>query len=112
MNYLGRLRKLLFSDSFDVRDVTQNFRHRSRGGIVVALVQAKVLWLLWRRERTLDDDGIQSRLQNEVIVDVGTYDDDSKRPAVSLDKEALFDSHLSTVCGVWTDPLASVFLFR
>ena len=87
----------LFTDAPDVRPVVFVFGRFASTGIVVALVQTKVLRRLFR---ALHDDRRERFCQALGIVDVGRCDHDAERAAVGFDDETFLGAGFSPIRGV------------
>lgn len=109
MGFLTLSILLLFADAANVSRVTALGEDGFRRLIIVAFVQAQMLWRFLRWLRTFHHNGIQGRRQKQVVVYVCACDADSQGAASFFNKQALFDAQLATVGGVRADAFAFGF---
>jgi hypothetical protein len=79
--------------------------------VIVAGVQAEVLWLGLGRLWALDHDRLDRLGQQQVVVDVGRGDDDCQRSTTALDQQAFFEPFLPRSVGlgpIWSPPLRAL----
>src|SRR5690349_17232655 len=99
--------QLLLADFADVWDVLGVVGRVSARGVVVALVQAQVLWVLvW--VGTLHHDSLYGRLQQLGVVAVGPVDDNPQRPALLVHHDTAFGALFAAISRVFAHLVAAV----
>src|SRR6267142_677261 len=71
--------------------------------VVVCFVQAKMLRVLLGRLRPIHYDGLDGFLQQLVVVDIRTVNDDAERTTLLVDDQATFDTVFPAIRGVAAD---------
>jgi len=99
--FLAALRlRLLSASGADVPAVAVLFDNFPARPVIVAGVQAQVLWLGLGRLWALNHDRLDCLGQQQVVVDVGWGDDDSQRPSLTIDQQGFFEPHLPRSVGL------------
>lgn len=89
------------SSTSDVRGDASSPNRRFGVGVVVALVQAEVLWPSWTARR-FQHDGIECRANHPFVVDVGTRDKHGQRNSSSIRENVAFHAEFPAVRRVRT----------
>jgi hypothetical protein len=76
------------------------FDNLSAQPIIVAGVEAEILWLSLRWLRTLDHDRFDRLSQQEMIIDIGRGDDDRQWPSPAINQQAFFEPCLARSVGL------------
>src|ERR1043166_4675441 len=99
---LGPVARLVFlADLPDVGGMSPRCRRLPSRGVVVALVQAQVLWSFRSRLGAVDYHGFNRRLQEFAVRNVGPVYEPSQRATLLLDQQAGLGAGFGTIRGVF-----------
>jgi hypothetical protein len=68
--------------------------------IIVARIEAEILWLSLRWLRTLDDDRFDRLGQQEMIIDISRGNDDRQWSSLTINQQAFFEPCLARSVGL------------
>jgi hypothetical protein len=97
------LAQLLFPNAANVARVVVLFYRRLTCGIVIALIQAQILWLRLGRLGSIYYNGFDRFIQQFRIMNIGSRQHDRKRTALSIRQNALFRTVFASIGGVGAD---------
>lgn len=99
--------KLLLANATDMGYVACRLCCAMASGVVIAFVQAEVLWGFRGRLWPRNDNSLQSLCKELGIMNIGTSDCDSRRTSTGLGDKTDLGSWFTTVCRVSSDLVAT-----
>src|SRR5512141_180375 len=101
------LAQLLFANPANMPDVVMFLDRCVSGWIVIAFIQAQMLWFLLGRLGSIHHNRFNRFLQQFRIDDIGTCQHYRKRTTVAVGQNALFCAIFGAIGGIWPYFIAS-----